>query len=370
MTLQHEGNALIYCENAFRSTNGKTAHGLVRRSERYRPLVVIDSTCAGRDAGQLLDGRRKGIPIVSSIDEGLKGAESRCVEATHFVMGLTPDGGRLPDYGRKAIIDAIARGLHVVSGLHDFISEDKELVELAGAAKVTLFDVRKPPPRDKLHFFKGVIEQVDSLRVAVLGTDSAVGKRTTAWMLVDAFRQRGRSAELIGTGQTAWLQGAKYGMILDSIVNDFVAGEIEHAIWTAWQEMRPEVLVLEGQGSLMNPAYPGGFELLAAGRPRAAILQHAPARQDYDGFPGYPVHILQKQIEAVELFSERPVAAVTINAEGLDDMEVELACESISMKTGLPAVEPLRHGVGTVIDALSRWLVKPFDVRTCASSPR
>ena len=93
----------------------------------------------------------------------------------------------------------------------------------------------------------------------------------------------GTSTELIGTGQTAWMQGVRYGIILDSLVNDFVSGEIEHAVWRAWQEVRPAVIILEGQGSLMNPAYPGGFELLAAGRPDVVVLQHAPGRRDYDG---------------------------------------------------------------------------------------
>jgi uncharacterized NAD-dependent epimerase/dehydratase family protein len=94
--------------------------------------------------------------------------------------------------------------------------------------------------------------------VALLGTDSAVGKRTTAWILKDALEAAGFSAELVGTGQTAWLQGVRYGIILDSLINDFVAGEIEHAVWTAYTERRPDVIIIEGQGSLMNPAYPAG----------------------------------------------------------------------------------------------------------------
>ena len=100
--------------------------------------------------------------------------------------------------------------------------------------------------------------------MAVLGTDSAVGKRTTAWLLVDAWRAAGLKTELVGTGQTAWLQGARQSLILDSLINDFVAGEIEHAVWSCWHDNGAEVIVLEGQGSLMNPAYPGG--LRTAGR--------------------------------------------------------------------------------------------------------
>ena len=105
------------------------------------------------------------------------------------------------------------------------------------------------------------------VKIAILGTDSAIGKRTTAWMIVQALKIRISKAEMIGTGQTAWMQGAKYSIVLDSIVNDFVSGEIEHAIWAAWKDENPDVIVIEGQGSLMNPAYPGGLEILAAGRP-------------------------------------------------------------------------------------------------------
>jgi len=356
MTEVYEGNAVVYCEGAFQTTNGKTAHGLTRRSRRYKVVTVIDSTCSGRDADEILVGAAPGIPIVGSLEEALAVASGRGAEATHLVIGLAPDGGRLPDQARLVVRDAIGRGLNVVSGLHDFLTEDDALTALAAEAGVTLFDIRRPPPRSELHFFSGVIEQVESVRVALLGTDSAVGKRTTAWLLVDALNSAGHSAELIGTGQTAWLQGARYSMILDSVVNDFLTGEIEHAIWSAWSEVRPAAMVLEGQGSLLNPAYPGGYELLAAGRPHAVVLQHAPARRDYDGFPGYPIQPLGHQVQAIEVVSGKPVVAVTVNAEGLDEAATRRACEAISAELDIPAVEPLRDGIGPVVEALRPWL--------------
>ncbi len=348
-----EGNAVVYAEGAFRSLQGKTAHGLVRRSERYRVLAVVDSTCAGEDAGALLDGRPCGIPVLASLAEALVHARTRGAPATHFVIGLAPDGGRLPAHARAAVREAIRAGLHVVSGLHDFLSEDPEFSPLAREHGVRLTDVRKPPPRERLHFFEGKIEQVTAFRVAVLGTDSAVGKRTTAWLLVDALRARGLKAELIGTGQTAWMQGARYGIVLDALVNDFVAGEIEHAVWTAWRETGADVLVLEGQGSLMNPAYPGGFELLAAGRPHAVVLQHAPARREYDGFPGYPIHPLERQIEAIELVSGRPVIAVTIHHENLPRERVPEICREIEARTGRLTLDPLLQGAERLAGCLA-----------------
>ncbi len=349
-----EAVALVYCQGAYLTTNGKTAHGLVRRSERYAITAVVDSDAAGRDAGEALDGRFVGIPIVASIDEGLALSSGLGRRVTHLVVGLAPDGGRLPAGARADVAHALSLGLHVVSGLHDFLSEDPTLLAIASRTKATLCDVRKPPPRDRLHFFCGKIERVDSWRVALLGTDSAVGKRTTAWMLVDDLRRAGRRAELIGTGQTAWLQGAEYSIVLDSLINDFVSGEIEHAIWRCFEEARPDVMVLEGQGSLLNPAYPGGFELLAAGRPHCVVLQHAPARKDYDGFPGFPIQPIETQIAAIELISCTPVVAVTVSSEGMSPKQAAAACAVIEGETGRLTVAPLVHGTAQVTGAIAQ----------------
>lgn len=363
------GDAIVYCEGAFGTPNGKTAHGLVRRSRRFRVLAVVDSRQAGRDAGEVLDGPPAGIPVHRDLGEALaatgggrppSGGDASApggeAEATHFVIGLAPDGGRLPPGAREAVRSAIRHGLHVVSGLHDFLSEDPELAELAARRGVRLVDVRKPPPRSELHFFSGKIEEVGARRVAVLGTDSAVGKRTTAWILVDALNDRGIPTELVGTGQTAWMQGARYGVVLDSLVNDFVTGEVEHAVWRAWEEARPSVIVIEGQGSLMNPAYPGGFEILSAGRPHAVVLQHAPARREYDGFPAYPIRPLPDQVRAIELVSGVPVVAVTVNHEGLAREDVPGTCARIAGETGLPAFDVLLEGADGLVEVLLPYL--------------
>jgi uncharacterized NAD-dependent epimerase/dehydratase family protein len=183
-----------------------------------------------------------------------------------------------------------------------------------------------------------------------------VGKRTTAWLVVDALRDAGYRTEMVGTGQTAWMQGARFGVIIDSLVNDFVSGEIEHAIWSAFVQEGLRAIVIEGQGSLMNPAYPGGYEILAAGRPDAIVLQHAPARKEYDGFPGYPLHPVEQQIEAIEMISQKPVVAVTVNHEGLRRDEVPAACEAIRQQTGLPAFDVLLDGTSGVLDALRPYI--------------
>jgi uncharacterized NAD-dependent epimerase/dehydratase family protein len=321
-----DGDAIVYCQHAFNTPNGKTAHGLVRFTERYRVLGVIDSTYAGQDAGQVLDGKVTNIPVFASLSEALTH-----VKPKYFVIGLAPDGGRLPGDARETVKDAISHGLHVDSGLHDFLSDDPEISALAQEFGIRIRDVRKTPGRKELHFFTGNIEKVDCLKIAVLGTDSAVGKRTTAWLIVHGLRAEGYRAELIGTGQTAWMQGAKYSMIMDSLINDFVSGEIEHAVYEAWKNENPHAIVIEGQGSLLNPAYPGGFEILAAGRPDIVVLQHAPTRLEYDGFPGYPMHPLPHQIKAIELISGKKVVAITVNHEGIPANKIDLLMEPMGL---------------------------------------
>ncbi|TNE50959.1 MAG: DUF1611 domain-containing protein [Bacteroidetes bacterium] len=353
-----DGPALVYCEGAFNTPNGKTAHGLVRFTERYDVLGVIDSRYAGKDSGNVLDNKANGIPLFKDFDSALQQLTGQGRKPAYFVIGLAPDGGRLPAEAKAVICKALAKGLHVDSGLHDFLTNDPELVALAKTNNCRIRDVRKTPDRDQLHFFTGAIEQVDCLKLAVLGTDSAIGKRTTAWLLVHGFNQAGYKAQMIGTGQTAWMQGAKYSMIMDSCINDFVSGEIEHAVVSAWEHEKPDVIVIEGQGSLMNPAYPGGFEILAAGRPDYVILQHAPKRVEYDGFPGYKLHSLQEQINAIKVISGKSVVAVTLNHENMTREEIVPACRKITQETGLPCYDVLVYGVQDLIRLLEPKLQK------------
>ena len=348
-----DGKALVYCEGAFNTPNGKTAHGLVRFTERYEVIGVLDSKYSGQDAGQVLDGKANGIPIFSNIEEAVAQLSKSGNEPKSLVIGLAPDGGRLPIAAKGSLKKALQMGWNIDSGLHDFLTNDLELVQLGKEKGCRIRDIRKTPDRDKLHFFTGDIEKVDCLKLAVLGTDSALGKRTTAWILVHGFRNAGFKSELVGTGQTAWMQGAKYSMVMDSCINDFVSGEIEHAVVSAYKNENPDVIVIEGQGSLMNPAYPGGFEILAAGRPDFIIMQHAPKRLEYDGFPGYKLHSLKAQINAVEVISGKKVIAITVNHELMaDDEEILAACKDITLQTKLPAFDVLRFGAEGLISIL------------------
>ncbi len=344
----NSNTAVVYCENAFDTTYGKTAHGLVRFTERYRIAYVIDSHLAGKDAGMVLDRKESGILIVRDLNEALERAERENIIITHFIVGIATDGGFLTDDIKKSSMEALNSGLNIDSGLHEYISDIPRAQETAAEKGLAINDIRKERPGKK-HAFTGKIREVTSCRIAVLGTDSAIGKRTTAWIITHALRNSGSRAELIGTGQTAWLQGAKYGIILDSLINDYISGELEHALWTAWRETGMEYAIIEGQGSLMNPGYPGGFEILAAGRPHGIIMQHAPFRKEYDGFEGYPMDPLNDQIHIAEFLSKRPVIAVTLNHEGVPAGEIDRVCRDLENSCGRPVVDPLVHGADRLL---------------------
>lgn len=344
-----DGKALVYCEGAFGTPTGKTANGLVRYTARYQVLGVIDSAQAGRDASAVLDGQPQGVPIFASLDTALASLPTR---PQYFVIGLAPDGGRLPGAARAAVQQALQAGLNVDSGLHEFLSEDEEFAALAAQHNLQIRDIRRPPPRSQLHFFTGKIAEVTALKLAVLGTDSAIGKRTTAVKLNQALNDAGIKSELIGTGQTSWLQGVKYGLLLDALVNDFVTGEIEHAIHEAFINERPEVILLEGQGSIAHPAYPGGFELIAAGRVDGIILQHAPHRKFYDGFENYLLAPLEREIQILELLAQKPIIALTINHEGMTDEEIEATIAAYELRYQRPTTDVLKGGCGKLLEVI------------------
>ena len=327
-------NAVVLAEGVFGTTYGKTANGLVRFTKRYNVRSVIDSTRAGNDAGQVLTGKTRGIPIISSIGEALE------IGADTLVVGVATDGGYIPDEYRSFIRSAIENGLNVVSGLHEFISDDLEFSGLAMKTGSTITDVRKLF-RDLKPPYTGQIREVGSYRIAVLGTDSAIGKRTTAVIMTNALQDKGISSLMIGTGQTAWMQGFKHTVVVDSMINDFIPGGLEKITVEAWREERPEIMFIEGQGSVLHPAYPGSFEIIGACRPDAIILQHAPKREFFDGFPEFRIPDLERYIQILELLSRKRVIAISLNRENMTDSEVREEIETLQCKLGIPVFDPL-----------------------------
>jgi uncharacterized NAD-dependent epimerase/dehydratase family protein len=362
-----DGTALLYCEGAFDTSVGKTAHGLVRFTERYRVLGVIDSGLSGRDAGDVLDGAPNGIPIFAGVREAV---ESLAETVDFLVVAFAPYGGRLTPEQRADVRQALELSLNVDSGLHQFLSDDEELAALAAERGVRIRDVRRPPPVDEQHFFSGKIAEVTCPRLAVLGTDSMVGKRTTTLLTTRALNAAGVRAAMVGTGQTAWLQGVRHGFCLDSLVTDFVTGELEHAVHTAFVEEDPDVILVEGQGSLFHPAYASGLSIIAAGRPAALILQHAPARQGYAAFPQYPIVDLGRHIETLELLAGVPVLAIAVNHEGIAPDDRPQVMRELESRYERPVVDPLTDGLPRLVDSIRALLSELAGRSATPTEPR
>lgn len=343
-----DGTAIIFTYGQYTTPSAKTAHGLVRGTERYRILGLIDSVSAGKDAGEILDGKKRDIPVYPDLSAFL--SQGR---ADYFVIGIANAGGRLDPEWLPHIRQAIEAGMSVVNGMHQYLSDDQELVALAQQHGVTLTDVRKPKKREDLHFWSGEIDEVSCPKIAVLGTDCAVGKRTTARMLTQALRAQGRKAEMIYTGQTGWMQGGRYGFVFDSTLNDFVSGELEQAIVSCWREQRPDVILIEGQAALRNPSGPCGSEMLVSGGADAVILVHPPGRIYYKGWEslGRKIHPLSSETALMQMYGV-PVIGIALNTQGLDAEAAKAWKQRYESELGLPVALPIEEGVENLLNVI------------------
>jgi uncharacterized NAD-dependent epimerase/dehydratase family protein len=349
-----DGTALVVCDGFFDTANGKTAHGLVRGTDRYRILGVVDAPTAGRDAGEVLDGRPRGIPVFATIPEAIRALGET---PKYCVVGIATSGGRVTPGLRGLLAEAIDCGMSIVNGLHEFISDDSGLVAAAAAKGVSITDVRRTAKRTELHFWSGEIREVRAPRLAILGTDCALGKRTTARFLLEACRRAGIRTELIFTGQTGWMQGAPYGFIFDSIPNDFVSGELEHAVVSCWRDARPDLILFEGQSALRNPSGPCGSEFLLSGGAKGVILQHAPAREFYEGLEelGDRIPPLTDEIALIRGYGADTLA-VTLNGEHRTLEQLRADQKRYRAELGIPVVLPLPDGVEELVPVVREFV--------------
>jgi len=347
-SLPEGSTAVVYCEGQFGEQDGKTANGLVRHSEKYEILSVIDSTHAGADAGLVLDGTPNGIPVLATLTESLAHAGQ---VPDYLICGLAPADGLLSPEQRVVLLDGIAHGMHIINGLHDFLNDDVEFVAASLLAGVTITDVRRPKDTKDLKLFSGRIFDVTCPRIAVLGTDGAIGKRTTATLLVRALNERGINAVLVGTGQTTIMQGGKYGVALDALVPQFCSGEVEDRVVAAFEGEDPDVIVVEGQGALSHPAYLTSAHILRGSRPAGVIVQHAPERRVLGDFPMIAMPSLAREVALIESFADTRVIGITVNHEGMtDDAAIGEAIDRIELDLGLPATDPLTRPLHLLAD--------------------
>lgn len=338
--------AIVYTDRFFNSADGKTAHGLVRYSKRFDIQCVVDTTSPEGDAGEILDGIKRSIPLYNDLKKAYD-----MLKANTFIIGAVSEGGLLPKDYDKAVIWALENNLDIVSGLHQFISDDPVFSKLAKKHGCNIIDVRKIF-RDHKRFYTGEIKIVKSKRIAIIGTDSAVGKRTIAVMINEELKKRSRKTDMIYTGQTGWMQGWPHGIVLDAMINDFISGGIEGAILDSWKDIKPEFMFIEGQGSLVHPFFPGGYEILSAGKIDGFILVDAPKRLHMDGFPDYPMPDPKRVVRIAELLTEKPLVGIGLNRENVNKDEIKTIKLNLKKIFNVPVSEPISEGVTEIVDYL------------------
>ena len=317
---------------------GKTARGVLR----YRAddvVAMLDTTRAGET--------HDGVPVVGSV------AEALAFEPRTALVGVATQGGRFPPAWRELLRACVENGLDVENGLHEFLADDAELVELAGRHGVELRDLRRPPA--DLNVPTGANLEHGAEVVLTVGSDCAIGKMTVALELEKEARARGLKAEFVPTGQTG-IAIAGWGIAVDAVVSDFIAGAAERLVLEG-AERGGELLLVEGQGSLLHPAYSGvTLGLIHGSAPHAYVLCHMAGERFVDGDERFPIPPLSELVDLHERMSllARPakVIAVALNTRLLGDEEARAAIEAAEAETGLPADDPVRFGAGKIADTL------------------
>jgi uncharacterized NAD-dependent epimerase/dehydratase family protein len=350
-----KSNAIVITGGYLASSNAKTAHGLIRGTDRFNIVGFIDSKSAGKDAGEVLDGKKRNIPIHATLEDFLKTGQ----KAAYCIVGVATKGGVIPESLRAELKDALQNGFHLVNGLHEYVSDIPELATLAQQKGLEIIDVRKPKKFKDLHFWSGKIKEVKCPKIAVLGTDCALGKRTTTRFLVEAMRKAGYKAEMIYTGQTGWMQGAKYGFVFDSTLNDFISGEMEHAVVTCYQEAKPDIIFIEGQSALRNPSGPAGAEWIVSADADAVVLQHNPARKQYKDMEYYPAYLpsVKDEVALIKIYGA-PTVAITLNTAKMTEQDARSAAAQYQSELGIPAVLPLEDGLDSLVPIFEAMIKK------------
>ena len=326
----------VLAEGWFANSHAKTAHGLIRYG-KDEVVAVIDSTLAGKRVADVLPDLGRDAPIVGRLEEALE------LSPTSVLVGLAPAGGRLPTEWMETLRAAADAGLEIVSGLHQRLAP-----QFPGKP---VWDVREPP--EGIPLFSGEGFEVGPKVALTVGTDSAIGKMTATLEIERSARRAGLSPEFVPTGQTGVII-AGWGICVDAVVSDFVAGASEQLVLEA-ARTSPELILVEGQGSLGHPAYSGvTLGLMHGSCPDCLILCSAdPHEEVFRNVPRpSPARVARLYEEVASLIKPAPVVAVSLNTRGLDEEESEELIAAVADETGLPAADPFRSSAAPILEAV------------------
>ena len=335
---------LIYAEGQFGTPASKTGHSVIRYSADS-VAAVLDSKHAGKSVQAVL-GFGGNIPVVSSIDDGL------ALGADALLVGIATHGSGFSSELRAAVRYSIDRGMAIWNGLHRFVSADPELASLARDRGVEVHDVRMPP--DDLPVGTGRVRELDATVILAVGTDANIGKMTVMLQLRSALQQRGVRAGFAPTGQTGiFIEG--WGLCVDAVVADFIAGAAE--VVTMQSAQTSDIVLVEGQGSILHPGYSGvSLGLLHGSLPHALIVCHQPTRETFRHNAWLRIPPLRDVIELHEAIAAplRPARTigVSLNTSDMSDADARAVIARTADETGLPTTDPVRYDTQPLVDAV------------------
>lgn len=335
-------NAVLLADGVASVLTAKTAYSLLK----YRPdevVAVLDRSRAGQRAEEFF-GVGGNTPIVASLDEA-PGANT-------LTIGVAPPGGRLPEAWRAMVLEALGRGMQIVSGLHQFLGDDPEFAAAAQESGATIYDVRK---NDSRQLARAEALSDTPLRVLTVGNDCSVGKMLTALELTNALRRREIDAKFVATGQTGIMVEGD-GCPVDCVVSDFVNGAVEQMILANRDR---QVLIIEGQATISHPAYSCvSAGLLHGSAPHGLVMVVEVGRETAYGLDHIPLVPLQKLIPAYESLAAlrgpaAKVIAIAMNSRRVGDAEADAERERLRSEFGVPVCDPIRHGCDDLVAAVT-----------------
>jgi len=338
---------LTLADGLFGPDSSKTANACIRYTPE-RVVGVIDATRAGRTADDVI-GFGGDLPVVATLDEGL------ALDPNALLIGIAPSGGKLPAEWATLIGRAIERGLEIWSGLHTFIADVPELAALAAKHGVAIHDLRRPPA--SLDVARGRVRAIDATVVLTVGTDCNIGKMTTQLQILDALRAKGIRTGFAATGQTGILIEGR-GVAVDAVVADFIAGAAERLVLESAKDA--DLVLVEGQGSIIHPSYSGvTYGLMHGSLPHAQVMCAQPSRKAINGCEWVKIPPLSEFIRLSELalapLRPAPVIAVALNTFDLGEDAARRIVEETQRETGLPTTDPVRFDSAPIVDAIAEF---------------
>ena len=322
----------------------KTALGVMRYSDD-ETVAVVDRDTAGTRVHDHTD-TVPDAPIVGSFED-IEG------EVDALLIGIAPIGGGFDESWRSDVVAALERGVDVVAGLHYFLSEDEEFATLAAEHGADLHDVRKPHPG--IGVAEGKSDEIDAEVVLTVGTDCSVGKMTATCEMVDAAQEMGIDAGFIPTGQTG-IMIAGWGNPVDRVVSDFTAGSVEEMLLEKGDEY--DVLFVEGQGSIVHPAYSAvTCGILHGSMADKLVLCHEAGKEVIHGYEDTELPPIPEYVDLYESLAEpvheTEVVGGAINTSHIDsDDSAKAAVEEYGDELGGVATDPIRFGCDALVEEL------------------